>query len=191
LNKKHKIFADAYLEIDRKGRRVRNQTEAYMAAYPSVKRSTAMANSYKLLSNAQIKAYVEKIERQRLERTNITAERVLKEYAKCAFVNMDDMLDEHGRLKPKSELERADLAAVASITVKETYIGGGKEDGAEPDQVVTTNIKLLKQHSLDALSKYLGLFEKDNKQKEPKVQFEMNFGPSPDDDGDDEEDSEA
>lgn len=53
MTKKQKIFADEYL-IDL------NATRAYRVAYPSVKKDeTARANASRLLTNANVKKYVD------------------------------------------------------------------------------------------------------------------------------------
>lgn len=54
LTIKQQAFADLYIE---KG----NATEAYLEAYPNVKKATtARANSSRLLTNANVSAYIEK-----------------------------------------------------------------------------------------------------------------------------------
>lgn len=53
LTIKQQVFADAYIELG-------NGTQAYLKAYPNVKREeTARANSSRLLTNANVKSYIE------------------------------------------------------------------------------------------------------------------------------------
>lgn len=53
LTVKQQAFADFFLELG-------NATEAYLKAYPSVKKeATARANGSRLLTNANIKAYID------------------------------------------------------------------------------------------------------------------------------------
>lgn len=53
LTVKQQAFADYYIELG-------NATEAYLKAYPNVKKeATARANGSRLLTNANVKAYIE------------------------------------------------------------------------------------------------------------------------------------
>ena len=84
MTNKQKIFADEYL-IDL------NATRAYKVAYPSVKKDeTARANSSRLLTNDNVKQFVEERMKEREIRTEITQDRVLKELAAIAFAKASD-----------------------------------------------------------------------------------------------------
>lgn len=84
LTKKQKLFCDEYL-IDL------NATRAYKAAYKNIKKDeTARANSSRLLTNANIKSYIDKRMRDREKRTEITQDKVLEELSKIAFANGSD-----------------------------------------------------------------------------------------------------
>lgn len=53
LTVKQQVFADYYIELG-------NVTEAYLKAYPNVKKeATARANGSRLLTNASIKTYID------------------------------------------------------------------------------------------------------------------------------------
>ena len=84
MTNKQKAFVDEYL-IDL------NATRAYKAVYKNVKSDdAARASSSKLLTNANIKAYVEKRMKDREKRTEITQDKVLNELAQIAFANGSD-----------------------------------------------------------------------------------------------------
>lgn len=84
LTPKQKIFCDEYL-VDL------NATRAYKTAYKSIKKDeTARANSSRLLTNANVKEYIEKRMKDREKRTEITQDKVLEELAKIAFANGTD-----------------------------------------------------------------------------------------------------
>lgn len=84
MTNKQKTFVDEYL-IDL------NATRAYKAVYKNVKSDdAARASSSKLLTNANIKAYVEKRMKDREKRTEITQDKVLSELAQIAFANGSD-----------------------------------------------------------------------------------------------------
>ena len=79
-------------------------------------------------------------------RTGITAERVLKELASIAFVNIDDVVDrQNGSFA--MDVERCDLAAVSAFTKKK---GKTKENKIEFYD---------KLHALELIGKHLGMFD--------------------------------
>lgn len=84
MTNKQKAFVDEYL-IDL------NATRAYKAVYKNVKSDdAARASSSKLLTNANIKTYIDKRMKDREKRTEITQDKVLNELAQIAFVNGSD-----------------------------------------------------------------------------------------------------
>ena len=84
ITEKQKRFADEWL-IDLNG------TRAYKVAYPSVKKDeTARVNASRLLTNANVKAYIQERQKEREKRTEITQDRVLRELALIAFAKASD-----------------------------------------------------------------------------------------------------
>lgn len=84
LTAKRQRFCDEYL-IDLNG------TRAYKAAYPSVKKDeTARVNASRLLTNANVKAYIQERQKEREKRTEITQDSVLRELALIAFAKASD-----------------------------------------------------------------------------------------------------
>lgn len=83
LTEKQKRFCEEYL-IDR------NATQAYIRAGYSVKKKiTAEQNSSKLLKNTKVQAYLTELSEHQAERTQITADIVLKELAKIALTETE------------------------------------------------------------------------------------------------------
>lgn len=84
MTEKQKIFVDEYL-IDL------NATRAYRVAYPSVKKDeTAAAAAARLLKNVKVQDYVNKRMRDRVRRTEITQDMVVRELAAIAFSKASD-----------------------------------------------------------------------------------------------------
>lgn len=84
---------------------------------------------------------------ERARRTGITAERVLREYARIAFANLSDIADFSEGVRLRESVSPEDMAAVAGLKLKVT---GGR--------IVEADIKLHdKMKALDMLSKHLGL----------------------------------
>jgi phage terminase small subunit len=100
------------------------------------------------------KLVAQAIERERMasaERTRITHDRILIEYARIAFAEIGDIADwdeDEVRLKPKRRVSKHDRAAVMAIEARK-----GKKG--------RTHIRMhSKLHALDALAKHLGMWGK-------------------------------
>lgn len=84
LTDKQRAFVDEYL-IDL------NATRAYKEVYKSVKNDeTAKAAASRLLTNVNVKEYLDKRMKDREKRTEITQDKVLAELAQIAFANGTD-----------------------------------------------------------------------------------------------------
>ena len=84
ITEKQKRFADEWL-VDLNG------TRAYKVAYPSVKKDeTAKAAASRLLTNVNVKAYIQERQKEREKLTEITQDRVLHELALIAFAKASD-----------------------------------------------------------------------------------------------------
>ncbi|MBC1231503.1 terminase small subunit [Listeria booriae] len=143
LTDKQSKFVDEYL-VDL------NATQAAIRAGYSER--TAGSQGQRLLKNVEIQNAI--AERQKIlsEKTSITAQKVLNEYAKIAFSDIKEVLswDEDGRVSVYQS-ERIDTSFVQSIQQTTT-----ESDFAT---IYKLNVKLYdKQKALDALSKHLGLF---------------------------------
>lgn len=112
MTKKQKIFADEYL-IDL------NATRAYKVAYPRVKNDeVARANGSRLLTNANVAAYIEKRMKERQERTQITQDMVVRELAAIAFARLTDYVNVKGgtvKIEDTSSLTEYQVKALAGI----------------------------------------------------------------------------
>ena len=150
LTPKQKIFVDEYL-IDL------NATRAYKVAYPNVKKDeTAAAAGARLLRNVKVEGYVKERMKDREKRTEITQDRVLKEYAKIAFFNPKNLFNENGQPKGITELDDDTAAVIAGLKVNDVYEGFGED---------RTFIGYLKEYklidkkgALDSLARHLGMF---------------------------------
>lgn len=146
-----KKFCDEYL-IDL------NATKAYKVAYPNCKKDdTARANSSRLLTKANIKEYIAERMEERAKRTEVTQDRVIKEFAKIAFLNPKNLFDDDGCLKDISEIDDITAGAIAGIEVFEEYQGYG-EDREYIGR--TKKIKIAdKVKALENLGRHLGIFK--------------------------------
>ena len=148
-----------------------NATQAAIRAGYSEK--TARQIGCENLTKPSIQDAIAHLRKKRADRYEITAENVLAEYAKIGFNNLDDYVDTTGDL-PRIDfqgLSRDELAAVSEITVDTRYeyemVNGERNCTGTIDKV---KFKLHdKTKALDALSRNLGLFEKDNSQTAPTI----------------------
>lgn len=139
MTKKQKRFVEEYL-IDL------NATQAAIRAGYSP--DTANEQGSRLLANVNISAEVSRAMAERSKRTGVNADRVVRELAKIAFVNADDVIDaETATVKP--DASRDDTAAIQSVKVK-TF----GEDGLEREIKMADKIK-----ALELLGKHLGMFK--------------------------------
>lgn len=134
-----------------------NATQAAIRAGYAVK--TAQEQSSRLLSNVMVQAEIQRLQRERSERTQIRADRVLREIACLAFSDIGEILDFTGtdpRLRPACKIPEHARRAISSFKVRR-YVEG---PGEESREVEVTEFKLWsKDSNLEKLAKHLGLLK--------------------------------
>ncbi len=141
-----------------------NATRAAVAAGFSVK--SAEVTGARLLRKPKIAKAIALRHARRVDKLEITAERVLGELAKLAFYDPGRLFDEDGRLLPISEMDDVSRAAIAALDVEE-------REGT-PTRAATTvrKVKLAdKGINLERLGRYLKLFT-DRVEHDGKVTLE-------------------
>lgn len=115
-----------------------------------------------MLQEPAIIERVQQLIAERSQRTEITADRVLREVARIGLSDVRRLFTKTGTMVPIHELDDDTAAAVANIEVMEEYQGRGD------DRVLVGHVKKIKlwdkNSAAEKLMKHLGLFEKDNKQ---------------------------
>ena len=152
LDAREKFFVDEYLVT-------LNPEKAALAAGYS--KSVARTKAYLWVSSSKHKPHVfESIQasmQKRAERTEITQDRVLEEYAKLAFLDPRKFYDAEGRLIDIPDLP-ADVAAAISgmdIAVEKA----GADESGNPVFAQVRKIKLAdKKGALDSVARHLGMF---------------------------------
>jgi len=148
LNNKEKVFVQEYLvDLD-------TERAALAAGYS---RTVAHTKAYQWVSNGKTKPHVLKAIKEafdsRAERTQITQDMVLREYAKIAFFDPRQLFDSNGNLIPLNELPADVAAALTVFDVKESLDNKGNCIG---------NVKKIKfahkPSALNSLAKHLGMF---------------------------------
>ena len=128
-----------------------NATQAAIRAGYSKK--TADRIGPELLGKTCVSEAIQEKMRKRSQRTEITADMVLKEFAKLAFFDPRKLFDANGNPKDITELDDDTAAALAGLDVVQEV---------EPDSGTTTYTKRYKlaskQAALDSLGRHLGMF---------------------------------
>jgi phage terminase small subunit len=121
---------------------------------------TAKSQASRLLTKANAKAEIARLQAKRSERTEITAERVLIELAKLGFANMADYMTAGLGGDPYldfSALTRDQAAALQEVTV-DTYVEG---HGDEARDVKRVKFKLAdKRAALVEIGRHLGVAQR-------------------------------
>jgi phage terminase small subunit len=150
---KQENFCKIYSEIY-------NGNQSAIKAGYSEKSARSMAST--LLTKSNIKGRIQYLQSQKLKNLFVTKDRVLNEYTRIGFANIQDFMKDGMTFEDFVKLPREVAAAIHSVEVEEFQ--GGKEGRAKSRKV---KFKLLdKLQALESLSKYLGLYEADNKQRE-------------------------
>lgn len=143
LTAKQQVFVQEYL-VDL------NATQAAIRAGYS--KRTAEWIGPQLLGKTHVSEAVQKAMAKREERTEITQDRVLKEYAKLAFLDPRRFYDDDGQLLQVHELPDDVAAALSSMEVV-TEKAGDLE-------LAVRKIKFSdKKAALDSIARHLGMFK--------------------------------
>ena len=118
LNPQQERFVQEYLKA-------LNATQAAKVAGYSDK--TAHVQGSKLLKHPKVREAVAAAQRERAERTAITADAVLEELWRIARSDITKALDGKGNLLPVSEMPPEAKAAIASLDTDELFEGKGDE----------------------------------------------------------------
>ena len=142
LTEKQKRFVEEYL-IDL------NATQAAIRSGYST--DSARQIGTENLSKPSIRAYIDREMAERSRRTGISQDRVIRELARLAFVNANDVIDiDEATLK--SGASEDDTAAIASVKVKTIPT----KEGEGVEREIRLNDKL---KALELLGKHLGMFK--------------------------------
>lgn len=166
MTDKQKIFADEYL-IDL------NATRAYRVAYPSVKKDeTAAQAGSRLLRNVKVQEYIDKRMKDRIRRTEITQDMVVRELAAIAFGRASDyarviekqavITTETGKRIPLEDeygnpvmIKDVELVLTDRLTEDQKRALAGIKQGKYGIEVASCD----KVRALELLGRHLGMFK--------------------------------
>lgn len=137
-----------------------NATRAYLNAYPDVKDAdVAKASASRLLTNVNVKAYIEEIQKDLERLAGLSRLRVINEHMKLAFSSIAHLHNSWIERKEFESLTDEQKACIAEIDTKTKieYEYNYDSREKEPVKVEYVRIKLYdKQKALDSISKMLG-----------------------------------
>ncbi len=147
LTPKQKLFIREYC-------RDLNATRAAIAAGYS--KNGARVQAYRLLANANISAEIAELTAKTCTKLEISAEKVLQELARLAFLDPRKFYNENGGLKHVPELDGDTAACIAGMEVEDVYEGYGDE---RKKVGICRKIKFAdKGANLERLGRHLKLF---------------------------------
>jgi phage terminase small subunit len=134
-----------------------NQTQAAIRAGYSAK--TANEQSTRLLANVNIQARISELKKEREDRTEITADRVLQQFCDIADYRIEDIMDFDGQecmFKPMKDWPKSARTAISSV--KQT--SETRRIGKEEIKTVKVEFKVDDRlRALESMAKHLGLFD--------------------------------
>ena len=132
-----------------------NATQAAIRAGYSAK--TAKEQGARLLTNVHIAESIQAAQQARAERTEITQDRVLQEYAKLAFLDPRRFYDADGNLIDIPNLPADVAAAISGVDI--AVEKAGSDESGNPVFAQVRKIKLAdKKGALDSVARHLGMF---------------------------------
>lgn len=141
LTGKQEQFCQEYL-IDLNATR-----SAVRAGYPA---RSASVTGCRLLINAKVHARITELRKEIGERCRVNQDRIIEEYSKLAFTNLEDVMDwADGDLKLRNgdDISASAHGAISEVIRTET-----------PTGIITLRVKLMdKKGALDSLAKYFGM----------------------------------
>ncbi len=156
LNERQKLFCKEYVKD-------MNGTQAAIRAGYSV--VSARETASEILSYSYAKAYLSSLMHKRATKLEISSDKVLREFAKIAFIDIRQYYNEDGTLKPIHELSDEAAASLSGIEVENIY--AQSEPGKR--KVKVGELVKIKMHSklqaLENVAKHIGFYEKDNEQQ--------------------------
>ncbi len=148
LTPKQQKFVEEYL-IDL------NATQAAIRAGYSEK--TACEQGSRLLANVKVSVAVAEARKHLAAQSGITLERVQKEYARLAFVDVRKLFDGAGNLIPIHEMDDDTAAAISGLEVDKKFSKFADESGKPLVESHLHKIKLSdKKGALDSICKLFG-----------------------------------
>ena len=137
--------------------------KAYQKYYKTASRATADVNFSKIKALPEIAEYIEKVKKDIAERNKVTIDECVSYFAKMMRFDIADLYNEDGTIKSIHDIPDDVRLAIAELSSFEEFQGKGEERNLIG---FTKKLKTIDRKGvIIELMKYLGGYEKDNKQK--------------------------
>lgn len=135
-----------------------NASRAYKTAYPDAKSEDGIrASASALLTNPNVKAYIQHLQADLEKVSGISRLRVLREHEKMAFSSIAHLHNTWIERKEFNQLTDEQKACIQEISTQVRTVMQGSGENKVPVDVEFVKIKLFdKQKALDSISKILG-----------------------------------
>lgn len=154
-----------------------NGSAAYRRAYPGVSEKVARSNASRLMADPGVQERIAELQRERIARSELTADRVLRELTRIAFADARTIYRPDGSLKPPHEWDDATAAAVAGVETEEQVRPTSTKEELDPGplggalkRTRTDSVEPVRTHklrrwdklrALELLCKHFGLLKED------------------------------
>jgi len=141
-----------------------NATQAAIRAGYSI--DTAYSIGSENLKKPDIIQRLAELRKEIDERNDDLSQKIIDELKKVGFANIQDFINPGNEPKDFTQIDREQASAIAGIKKSVTEFGDDQAGGTK----TTVEFKLHdKLTAIEKLGRYVGLFEKDNNQKSPRV----------------------
>ena len=135
-----------------------NATEAYVRSGGKARGKAANVMGCRWIAREDVQKAVQAGIAKRSERTGITQDMVLAEYAKLAFLDPRRFFDEHGNLIDVHKLPADVAAALGAMDVTVEKVS--EDENGKPQYAMVRKIKFAdKKGALDSVARCLGMFK--------------------------------
>lgn len=156
---RRRLFAQAYIANGG------NMTEAAKAAGFSER--TAYAQGSRLFKHVEVQALIQQGAAKVARKYELTTDMVVRSIVQELTFDPALLYDQHGRLRPITQLDEDTRAALQGVEITEEVIGGGEGKKDQPLALLrTAKVKWApKQGAREQAMKHLGMFKEDNAQR--------------------------
>lgn len=153
-----------------------SQRDAYRFAFSTKNMSDAAVDveACRLAASPNVALRLSELKEKQEKRTEITADRVIKELGKIAFGNLDEFYDdETGRLLQPHELSERASATLSSFKSRRESNGTD-----QPDDIIDEYKRYDKTKALELLGKHFGIFTEKIEHSGTTIQRVIKVNPS-------------
>lgn len=124
-----------------------NATQAYKDSHPGVTDSTARTEGSRLLANPNVQEKIRAAKEARSKRTQISQDRVIRELARIAFLDLRKAYDKSGQLLDVPNMPESVARAISAVEVRTEFERDAGDMRREAETVTGFHTSKLKLNS--------------------------------------------